>query len=177
MGELDTQTSCNRIKSVESPKQKSINTHISLTNFRPSFSRTQLSDILLSLSIITLDRNIFMSAERKIFISAATYGILGLAAGFFGRTYTHSMGMEDSSHLSVLHTHILALGFFFFLIALALEKLYTLSSQKKLFSAFFWAYSVGLVMTVVSMFAIGIIQANGGEESKALVVFLVSDTF
>ena len=110
-----------------------------------------------------------MSAERKIFISAATYGILGLAAGFFGRTYTHSMGMEDSSHLSVLHTHILALGFFFFLIALALEKLYTLSSQKKLFSAFFWAYSVGLAMTVVSMFTIGVIQANGGEESKALV--------
>ncbi len=79
------------------------------------------------------------------------------------------MGMEDSSHLSVLHTHILALGFFFFLIALALEKLYTLSRQKKLFSAFFWAYSVGLATTVVSMFAIGLIQANGGEESKALV--------
>ena len=109
-----------------------------------------------------------MTAERKIFISAATYGILGLAAGFFGRTYTQIMGMEDSSHLSVLHTHILALGFLFFLIALALEKLYALSSQKKLFSAFFWAYSVGLAMTVVSMFAIGVIQANGGEESKAL---------
>ena len=62
-----------------------------------------------------------MTAERKIFISAVIYGILGLAAGFFGRTYTHSMGMEDSNHLSVLHTHILTLGFFFFLITLALE--------------------------------------------------------
>ena len=76
-------------------------------------------------------------AEYKIFISAAIYAILGLAAGFFGRTYAHSMGIEESNHLSVLHTHILALGFFFFLISLALEKLYTLSSQKKLFSAFF----------------------------------------
>ena len=93
--------------------------------------------ILLSLSIITFDRNIVMTAERKIFISAAIYAILGLVAGLFGRTYTHSMGMEDSNHLSVLHTHILTLGFFFFLITLALEKLYTLSSQKKLFSAFF----------------------------------------
>ena len=110
-----------------------------------------------------------MTAERKIFISAATYGILGLLAGFFVRTYTHGMGMQDSNHLSVLHTHILALGFFFFLIAIALEKLYTLSSHKKLFSAFFWVYSVGLAMTVVSMFSIGVIQANGGEESKALV--------
>ena len=71
-----------------------------------------------------------MTAERKIFISAAIYAILGLVAGLFGRTYTHSMGMEDSNHLSVLHTHILTLGFFFFLITLALEKLYTLSSQK-----------------------------------------------
>ena len=61
-----------------------------------------------------------MTAERKIFISAVIYGILGLVAGFFGRTYTHSMGMEDSNHLSVLHTHILTLGFFFFLITLAL---------------------------------------------------------
>ena len=77
-----------------------------------------------------------MTAERKIFISAAIYAILGLVAGLFGRTYTHSMGMEDSNHLSVLHTHILTLGFFF-LTTLALEKLYTLSSQKKLFSAFF----------------------------------------
>ena len=47
--------------------------------------------------------------------------------------------------------------------------MYTLSRQKILFSAIFWAYSVGLAMTVASMFAIGVIQANGGEESKALV--------
>ena len=66
----------------------------------------------MSLSIITFDRNIVMTAERKIFISAAIYAILGLVAGLFGRTYTHSMGMEDSNHLSVLHTHILTLGFF-----------------------------------------------------------------
>ena len=67
-----------------------------------------------------------MTAERKIFISAAIYGILGLVAGFFGRTYTHSMGMEDSNHLSVLHTHILTLGFFFFLVTLALVGIYGL---------------------------------------------------
>ena len=44
-----------------------------------------------------------MTVERKIFISAAIYGILGLVAGFFGRTYNHSMGMEDSNHLWVQH--------------------------------------------------------------------------
>lgn len=84
-------------------------------------------------------------------------------------SFNHSMGMENSNHLSVLHTHILALGCFFFLTTLALEKVHTLSRQKILFSAFFWAYSVGLATTVVSMFAIGVIQTYGGKESKALV--------
>jgi len=91
-----------------------------------------------------------------------------LAAGLFWRTYTEHMGMQESQHLSMLHTHILTLGFFFFLIMLALEKLYKLSDQKKLFRMFYWHYSVGLAMTVGAMFAIGLVQANGGSESPAL---------
>ncbi len=109
-----------------------------------------------------------MTAERKLFISAAVYGVLGLAVGLFWRTYTEHMGMQDSPHLSMLHTHILTLGFFFFLIVLALEKIYRLSAQKKLFRAFYWHYSIGLAMTVGAMFAIGLVEANGGEESPAL---------
>lgn len=109
-----------------------------------------------------------MSAEKKLFINAAIYGVLGLAAGLFWRTYTHHMGMEDSQHLSMLHTHILTLGFFFFLIVLALEKLYKLSAHKKLFRMFYWHYAVGLAMTVGGMFAIGLVQSNGGTEGPAL---------
>lgn len=109
-----------------------------------------------------------MSAEKKLFISAALYGVLGLAAGLFWRTYIHGMGMQDSQHLSMLHTHILTLGFFFFLIVLALEKLYSLSAYKKLFRMFFWHYSVGLLMTIGAMFAIGLVQANGGESNPTL---------
>lgn len=40
---------------------------------------------------------------------------------------------------------------------------------RKNYFPLFLGYSLGLAMTVVSMFAIGIIQANGGGESKALV--------
>ena len=40
---------------------------------------------------------------------------------------------------------------------------------RKNYFPLFLGYSLGLAMTVVSMFAIGVIQANGGEESKALV--------
>jgi len=109
-----------------------------------------------------------MSAEKKLFINAAVYGVLGLAAGLFWRTYTHHIGMQESQHLSMLHTHILTLGFFFFLIVLALEKLYKLSEHKKLFRMFYWHYAVGLALTVGAMFAIGLVQANGGTESPAL---------
>lgn len=109
-----------------------------------------------------------MSSEKRLFINAAVYGILGLAAGLFWRTYTHHMGMPDSQHLSMLHTHILTLGFFFFLTVLALEKVYKLSQQKKLFRMFYWHYAVGLAMTVVSMFIIGIMQSNGAPDSAAL---------
>lgn len=110
-----------------------------------------------------------MSAEKKLFVNAAVYGVLGLTAGLFWRTYTHHMGMQESQHLAMLHTHILTLGFFFFLIVLGLEKLYKLSDHKKLFRMFYWHYAVGLAMTVVGMFAIGLMQANGKEESPALV--------
>lgn len=109
-----------------------------------------------------------MTAERKLFISAATYGILGLAAGLFWRTYTEHMGMQESSHLAVLHTHILILGFFFFLIALILERVFTLSAQKKLFNLFFVHYTTGLVVAIASMFIIGLIEAGGGAVSPAL---------
>jgi uncharacterized membrane protein len=40
---------------------------------------------------------------------------------------------------------------------------------RKNYFPLFLGYSLGLAMTVASMSAIGIIQANGGEESKALV--------
>ena len=39
---------------------------------------------------------------------------------------------------------------------------------RKNYFPLFLGYSLGLAMTVASMSAIGIIQANGGEESKAL---------
>lgn len=110
-----------------------------------------------------------MSAEKKLFRNAAVYGVLGIAAGLFWRTYTHHMGMEESKHLAMLHTHILTLGFFFFLIVLVLEKLYKLSAHKKLFRMFYSHYAVGLAMTVGAMFAIGIMEANGKEASAALV--------
>ena len=34
---------------------------------------------------------------------------------------------------------------------------------------FFWHYSAGLAMTVIAMFIIGIIQANGGTEGPSIV--------
>ena len=46
-----------------------------------------------------------------------------------------------------MHTHLLALGMLFFLIVLALEKLFTLTANRRLFAGFFWVYNAGLAVT------------------------------
>lgn len=78
----------------------------------------------------------------KLYRAALFYMILGLAAGLYYRTLTHSRDFSGQSQLSVAHTHLLALGMLFFLVVLALEKLFTLS-KTGLFTLFFWVLQRG----------------------------------
>lgn len=97
---------------------------------------------------------------KKLYISALVWMIVGLAAGLFYRTYAQQiMNFHGDTQLAVLHTHILVLGMVFFLIALCLEKLFTLSDTKW-FNLFFWHYTAGLVLTCLMMLTIGIMQVN-----------------
>ena len=79
---------------------------------------------------------------RKIYVAAHVYMILGLISGLYYRELTKAKDFTGDSQLGVVHTHILALGMLFFLIVLALEKLFTLTDGK-LFTAFFWVYNAG----------------------------------
>ena len=106
--------------------------------------------------------------EKRLFITAASFAGLGLTAGLFERIYVDQMGMSTAPHLAVLHTHLLALGFLFFLIALAIERSFRISQQAKLFNLFYWHYLGGLLLTVIGMFLIGMIEASNGGESKML---------
>lgn len=84
---------------------------------------------------------------KLLFHTANIYMILGLVSGLYYRELTHLTEFEGETRLSVVHTHVLALGMLFFLIALALEKVFALS-ESRLFKWFFWVYNIGLIMTV-----------------------------
>ncbi|TDW89833.1 MULTISPECIES: DUF2871 domain-containing protein [Kribbella] len=104
---------------------------------------------------------------RKIYVAAHVYMILGLISGLFYREFTKLNDFTGDSQLSVVHTHILALGMLFFLIVLALEKLFTLTAGK-LFTAFFWVYNAGLALTVGLMIVRGSMTVLGHEPGAAL---------
>lgn len=105
-----------------------------------------------------------IGAMRKLYIAAATYLGLGLAAGVFYREWTRFHDAVESSQLNTLHTHLLTLGTFFFLIALALEKLFALSAHKN-FNLWFVLHNVALVWTIGFMVANGLVHTMGNGDS------------
>ena len=112
------------------------------------------------------------NAQKALYNASFTYLILGLIAGLFYREFTKAQDFPTDSftQLSVMHTHLLILGFTVSLIVLALEKLYTLS-RSKLFTWGFWLYNLGIVVTVSMMGwrgSLQVLNADGGEVSKAL---------
>ncbi|RZT14927.1 uncharacterized protein DUF2871 [Kribbella sp. VKM Ac-2569] len=104
---------------------------------------------------------------RKIYVAADIYMILGLLSGLYYREFTKLNDFTGDTQLSVVHTHILALGMLFFLVVLALEKVFTLTAGK-LFTAFFWVYNAGLALTVGLMIVRGSMTVLGHEPGAAL---------
>jgi len=104
---------------------------------------------------------------RKIYVAAHVYMILGLVSGLYYRELTKLNDFTGDSQLGLVHTHILALGMLFFLIVLALEKLFTLTAGK-LFAAFFWVYNAGLALTVGLMIVRGTMTVLGHQAGAAL---------
>ena len=96
-------------------------------------------------------------ALRRMFIAAAAYTFLGLLAGLFYRTLTHSRDFTEPTMLSITHTHLLALGTLVSLIVLVLERLFTLS-QSRAFRWFEFLYHGGLLVSVAAMMTRGTLQ-------------------
>ncbi|WP_327240750.1 MULTISPECIES: DUF2871 family protein [unclassified Streptomyces] len=62
--------------------------------------------------------------------AAHVYMILGVVSGLYHRELTKHNGFDGDTQLSVVHTHLLALGMLAFLIVLALDKLFTLLGKR-----------------------------------------------
>ncbi|MFI6323349.1 DUF2871 domain-containing protein [Nonomuraea sp. NPDC050556] len=104
---------------------------------------------------------------RKILHTAHIYMIIGVVSGLYYRELTKLNDFTGDSQLGVVHTHLLALGMLFFLIVLALEKLFTLTASK-LFGWFFWIYNAGLALTVAMMTVRGSMTVLGAEAGAAI---------
>ncbi len=94
---------------------------------------------------------------KKIFNFSIFYLILGLLGGVFFRELTKAFNFNDYTTLSVVHTHALVLGFFFFLIVLLLEKNFSLSNEKT-FKPFLIFYNIGLISLIIMMVIRGTLQ-------------------
>jgi uncharacterized membrane protein len=105
---------------------------------------------------------------RKLYVAAHVYMILGLVSGLAYREVTKIEHYTGDTQLSVVHTHLLALGMLFFLVVLALEKVFTLSANPRLFNGFFWVYNAGLAVTIAVMVVHGTLTVYGRESGEAI---------
>ena len=97
---------------------------------------------------------------KKYYYLSFTYLILGLIAGVFYRELTRMFNFTGETVLKGVHTHILVLGFVFFLVVLLLEKNFGLSKLKST-KAWLITYQVALVTVVATMVARGVAQVKG----------------
>lgn len=106
---------------------------------------------------------------KKLYFASLSYLILGLAAGVFYREFTKANGFPESgeTQLSVVHTHLLSLGFLLMLLLLVLEKQFKMSSQG-LFTPAFWLFNAGLVSASAMMVWHGAYTVLGLEFGPAL---------
>lgn len=105
----------------------------------------------------------------KLLYTSFAYMLIGVSSGLFYREFTKALGFPegDFTQLSVVHTHLLVLGFLVFLVVLVLEKLFSLT-KSKLFGWFFWIYNLGLIVTAGALTAHGMLTVSGAESGKAI---------
>ncbi|MEB9550356.1 DUF2871 family protein [Bacillus cereus] len=99
---------------------------------------------------------------KKLYNASFTYLIIGLLSGIFAREYGKYKGILGSTLLNLLHTHTLVLGFFFFLIALGLAKVFAFHEVKG-FNKWFVLHNIALTLMLGSLAARGLLQLNGAD--------------
>src|SRR5699024_5698988 len=106
----------------------------------------------------------------KLFNAAFTYMVIGVASGLFYREFTKAQAFPEGqfTQLGLAHTHLLTLGFIVLLIVLALEKVFTLSAEGRMFTWFFWLYNAGVALTSAMLIWHGSLTVLG-RESGAMI--------
>lgn len=97
---------------------------------------------------------------KKLYYAAFAYLVLGLALGVFYREFTKINGFDGYTTLKVTHSHILVLGFLFFMMLAILASISKFESLKG-FNLWYWTYNVGLLYVVVTFIWRGVLQVKG----------------
>ncbi|UOR00899.1 DUF2871 domain-containing protein [Leucobacter allii] len=107
---------------------------------------------------------------HHLLVSAFVYAGLGVASGLFYREFTQLNGFPEGefTQLGLTHTHLLALGFFPFLILLGLERLFALSRFRRRFRWFLGLYHAGVILTSAMLIVHGVLTVLGLESSKMI---------
>ncbi|WBW97855.1 DUF2871 family protein [Oceanirhabdus sp. W0125-5] len=103
-----------------------------------------------------------MKSIKKFYYLSVFYLILGLSSGVFFREFTKFKGFTGKTVLNTLHSHVLILGFVFFIIVMILEKLF-LTSTHKYNKTFLVTYNLGLILLIISMLIRGVSEVIGKE--------------
>ncbi|MGW4535702.1 DUF2871 domain-containing protein [Nocardia sp. NPDC004340] len=107
---------------------------------------------------------------KTLVTTAHIYMIIGVFSGLYYREITKIEHFTGQTQLGVVNTHVLALGMLFFLIVLAVEKQFTLSAWKSLFTWFFWLYNTGLAITIAVMTLHGTLTVLGKNSNEAIAL-------
>lgn len=99
---------------------------------------------------------------KKYFNFATFYLILSLAMGVFYREFTRMNNFTGKTTLSVIHTHLLVLGFIFFILVLLLEKNFNLSENKN-FKKWYIFYNFSLIYLSITFAIRGTLQVLGKD--------------
>lgn len=104
---------------------------------------------------------------KKLVRVSMFYMIFGLIAGVYYRELTKFYDYSGETQLGTLHTHILVLGMFFFLIVLLLEKNFQLTQHKN-YKKFYAFYNSGLGITLLMMIIHGTMTVLGYSSNAAI---------
>ena len=104
---------------------------------------------------------------KRYLNTAFAYAIVAMVLGVFYREFTKFTGFTGLTRLSVMHTHYFMLGMFFFLVALAMEKLFNFSTQP-FGRRFYLLYNIGLNIGGAGLFARGLTQVLSPTLSPGL---------
>ena len=105
---------------------------------------------------------------KKLINTSFVYFILAMIAGVFYRECTKFYNVTEKTTLSVVHTHLLTLGMFLFLILAALFKDNIKLSDNKKFKRFYIFYNISLPFFAIMFIIRGIFQVLSIELSATI---------